>query len=34
MEKADSFDALLSLMPADVYFGKDNSVRLSQVLSH
>lgn len=26
MDHAKSFDSLLSLMPADVYFGKDNSV--------
>lgn len=28
MDHAKSFDSLLSLMPADVYFGKDNSVCL------
>ena len=29
MDHAKSFDSLLSLMPADVYFGKDNSVCLA-----
>lgn len=32
MDHAKSFDSLLSLMPADVYFGKDNSVRLAVVI--